>query len=41
MIVFGIGCSFRGWDVCIRDGVLVYGMVCCVRAEVLVNKIEC
>ena len=22
------GCSFRGWSVCIRDGVLVYGKGC-------------
>ena len=21
-------CSFRGWGVCIRDGVFVYGMGC-------------
>ena len=33
MLIYGIGClykgcSFRGWGVCIWDGVLVYGMGC-------------
>ena len=28
MFVYGIGCSFRGWGICIRDGVLVYGTGC-------------
>ena len=26
--MYGMMCSFRGWGVCIRDGVLVYGMGC-------------
>ena len=28
MFVYGIGCSFRGWGICIRDGVLLYGTGC-------------
>ena len=28
MFVCGMGCSFGGWGVCIRDGVLVNGMEC-------------
>ena len=28
MFVYGMGCSFGGWGICKRDGVLVYGMGC-------------
>ena len=26
VFVYGMGCSFRGWSVCIWDGVLVNGI---------------
>ena len=28
MFVYGMGYSFRGWGVCIRDGMLVKGLEC-------------
>ena len=28
VFVYVLVCSFRGWGVCIRDEVLVYGMGC-------------
>ena len=28
MLIYGIGCLFRGWGVCIRDGVLIYVLGC-------------
>ena len=28
VFVFGVGCSFRGWAVCIWVGVLVNGIEC-------------
>ena len=28
VLVYGMGCSFRGCGVCIRDGALLYGMGC-------------
>ena len=28
VFVYGMVCSFRGWGVCIRDGVLVKGIGC-------------
>ena len=43
-----MGCSFRGWGVCIRDGVLVNGMAwyfpgwgISIWDGVLANGIEC
>ena len=50
MFVYGMGCSFRGWDVCIQDRVevLIYGIRClyrgwgvCIRDGVFVNGIGC
>ena len=41
MFVYGIGCSFRGWSVCIQDGVLVNGMECTFRDGVLVYGMGC
>ena len=28
MFVYGLGCSYRGWGVCIWDGVLLNGIGC-------------
>ena len=28
LLVYGMRCSIRGWGVCKRDGVLIYGMGC-------------
>ena len=48
MFVYGMGCSFRGWGVCIRDGMLANRMECYFPGwgvslwdGVLVNGIEC
>ena len=36
-----MGCSFRGWGVCIQVGVLVYGMDVSKRDGVLVYRMGC
>ena len=49
MFVYRMGCSFRGWGVCIyrgwsvslRDGVLVYGLGGYKRDGVLIYRMSC
>ena len=36
LLVYGMRCSFTGWDGYIWDGVLIYGIGCCKRDGVLV-----
>ena len=41
MFEYEMGCSFRGWGICIWDGVLVNGWGVSIRAGVLVNGMGC